>query len=98
VAQVVECLFCKCEALSTNPSPIKKERETFFCVLKKILSLSVDSVVFIVARLHYTSTFPSLGFLPVLEEMFACRYLEVKTFKERNGLTEWRGYKLFDTQ
>jgi hypothetical protein len=26
--------------------------------------------------------------------MFACRFQEVKTFKERNGLPEWGGYKL----
>jgi hypothetical protein len=27
VAQVVECLLCKCKALSTNPSPTKKKRK-----------------------------------------------------------------------
>jgi starvation-inducible outer membrane lipoprotein len=27
VAQEVELLFCKCEALSSNPSPIKKEKK-----------------------------------------------------------------------
>jgi hypothetical protein len=27
VAQVIELQFCKCEALSSNPSPIKKEKE-----------------------------------------------------------------------
>jgi hypothetical protein len=27
-AQVVLCLLCKCEALSSNPSPTKKENKT----------------------------------------------------------------------
>jgi hypothetical protein len=26
MAQVVECLFCKCKALSSNPSPTKKKK------------------------------------------------------------------------
>jgi hypothetical protein len=27
VAQVVECVLCKCEALNLNPSPTKKKRK-----------------------------------------------------------------------
>jgi hypothetical protein len=28
MAQAVECLLCKCEALSSNPNPTKKKKKT----------------------------------------------------------------------
>jgi hypothetical protein len=55
VAQVVECLVCKYEVLSSNPSPTKKKKKILSSFRFSLLNVEITGMY------HYTQLFVVLG-------------------------------------